>query len=143
MPRVRFTLSQVCIAHVRKNVSRRLQEIEGWDYYKTVIWRLLTELSEDGGRRLLKMERRVRAEPKLRRLAVELSEKWSSLLCHKRVRGMPQTNRCTERTIGRSKIRYKTLRGYKSEDGMMNGLSLTQWVWSGQEGLNLGELIVA
>ena len=42
---------------------------------------------------------------------------------------MPQTNNCTERTIGRSKacaglrsgIRYKTVRGYKSEEGMMNG----------------------
>ena len=40
---------------------------------------------------------------------------------------MPQTNNCTERTIGRSKIRYKTVRGYKSKEGMMNGLALTQW----------------
>ena len=51
---------QVCIAHVRKNVRRRLEEIEGWDHYKTMIWLLLSELSEDGGRQLLKMERRVR-----------------------------------------------------------------------------------
>ena len=134
---------QVCIAHVRKNVSRRLEEIEGWDHYKTMIWLLLSELSEDGGRQLLKMERRVRDEPKLRRLVVDLCGKWSSLLCHKRVRGMPQTNNCTERTIGRSKIRYKTVRGYKSKEGMMNGLALTQWVWSGQEGLDLAELIAA
>ena len=49
----------------------------------------------------------------------------------------------TEQTIGRSKIRYKTVRGYESEDGMMNGLGLTQWVWSGQEGLDLGELMAA
>ena len=56
---------------------------------------------------------------------------------------MPQTNNCTERTIGRSKIRYKTLRGYKSTEGMLNGLGLTQWVWSGEEGLDLGELIAA
>ena len=49
----------------------------------------------------------------------------------------------TVRTIGRSKIRYKTVRGYKSEEGMMNGLGLTQWVWSGENGLGLGDLIVA
>ena len=64
---------------------------------------------------------------------------------------MPQTNNCTERTIGRSKacaglrsgIRYKTARGYKSEEGMMNGLRLTQWIWSGRDGLDLDELVAA
>ena len=65
------------------------------------------------------------------------------MLCHKRVRGIPQTNNCTERTIGRSKIRYQTLRGNKSKEDMMNWLGLTQWVWNGQEGLNLAELIAA
>ena len=91
----------------------------------------------------MEMEVRVRDEPELRRLVVELCEKWRSVLCHQRVRGMPQTNNCTEQTIGRSKVRYKTVRGYKSEAGMMNGLGLTQWVWSGQDGLDLGELIAA
>lgn len=134
---------QVCIAHVRKNVWNRLEAIDGWDWYKARIWRLLRELPEGGGRELVDMERRVRQEPALRRLVVELSEKWRSLLCHQRVRGMPQTNNCTERAIGRSKVRYKTVRGYKSADGMMNGLGLTQWVWSGEEGLDLGELMEA
>ena len=43
----------------------------------------------------------------------------------------------------RSKIRYKTVRGYESEEGMLKGLGLTQWVWSGEDGLDLGELIAA
>ncbi len=133
----------VCIAHVRKWVRNRLSRIEGWDWYKARIWLLMAELPGEGGRELLKMERAVRGQPKLHRLVVELSEKWRSLTCHQRVRGMPQTNNCTERTIGRSKIRYKTTRGYKSEAGMMNGLGLTQWAWSGQEGLDLGELVAA
>ena len=89
------------------------------------------------------MEQAVRAEPKLRRLVVELCGKWPILLCHQRVGGMAQTNNCTETTIGRSKIRYKTVRGYKSMEGMMNGLGLTQWVWSGREGLDLGESVAA
>ena len=134
---------QVCIAHVRKNVVNRLDDIDGWDVCKSKVARVLTELSESGGRELLGIERHVRSDPKLRRLVVDLSEKWRSLLCHKRVRGMPQTNNCTERAIGRSKIRYKTVRGYKSIDGMMNGLGLTQWAWSGEEELDIGELIVA
>ena len=57
--------------------------------------------------------------------------------------GLPQANNCTGRTIGRSKIRYKTVRGYKSEEGMMNGWGLTLWVWSGMNGRDLSELIAA
>ena len=134
---------QICLAHVRKNVSRRLDEIEGWDWYKSRIWLLVSELPEGGGRELLRMERRVRENAELRRLVVELSNKWRSLTRHKRVRGLPETNNCTERVIGRSKIRYKTVRGYKSVDGMLNGLWLTQWVWSGDDGLSLSDLVAA
>ena len=120
----------VCIAHVRKWVWNRLREIEGWDWCRGRIWLLMTELPRGGGRGLRDMEPLVRGQPKLHRLMVELSEKWRSLTCHQRVIGMPQTNSCTERTIGRSKacaglrsdIRYRTVRGYKSEEGMMNGL---------------------
>ena len=38
---------QVCVAHVRKNVRRRLHEIEGWEWHKAQIWRLLMELDDD------------------------------------------------------------------------------------------------
>ena len=79
---------QVCIAHVRKNVWNRLEDIDGMGLAaEAMIWRLLTELPEDGGRKLLRMEPRVRAEPKLRRLVVGLCGKWRSLLCHQRVSG--------------------------------------------------------
>ena len=94
---------QVCIADVRKWVWNRLSEVAGWDWCKARIWRLLSELGQDGGMGLVEMEPLVRGQPKLRRLVVELSEKWRSLTCHQRVRGMPQTNNCTEQTIGRSK----------------------------------------
>ena len=46
----------------------------------------------------------------------------------------------TERAIGR---RYKTVRGYKSEDGMLNGFGLRRWAWSGLDGLELSELVAA
>ena len=94
---------QVCIARVKKWVWNRLREIDGWERYKQRIWLLMTELPMGGGRAPLNMETRVRGHQKLQRLVVELSEKWRSLTCHQRVRGMPQTNNCTERTIGRSK----------------------------------------
>ena len=100
LPRARYG---VCIAHVRKWVWNQLREIDGWDWCRSRIWRLMTELSKGDGRELLDMEPRVRGQPKLHRLVVELCDKWQSLTCHQRVIGIPQTNNCTERTIGRSK----------------------------------------
>ena len=90
---------QVCPAHVRKNVWVRLDEIKGWDGYKAGIWRMLGELPESGGMELLGMERYVRGEPKLRRPVVDLCDKWRSLLCHRRERGVPGANNCAERVI--------------------------------------------
>ena len=94
-------------------------------------------LLEGGGKLLLRMDPWVRDEPELRRLVVELCSKWCSLVCYRSVIGVPRTNNGTERVIGMSKIRYKTVRGYKSIDGMLNGMGLTQWVWSGRDGLSV------
>ena len=63
------------------------------------------------GCELSRMERKVRDNVELRRLVLELSDKWRSLTRYKRVTGLPETNNGTERVIGRSKIRYKTIRG--------------------------------
>ena len=73
----------------------------------------LDKLPDDGGKRLMGMEREARNEPALRRLAVDLCAKWRNLLCHKRMRGVCDTNNVTERVIGKSKIKYKTIRSYK------------------------------
>ena len=134
---------QVCLAHVRKNVYRRLGEIAGWEEVKARLRWLLTELPEGGGQELLELEQRVRGEPLLQRLVVALCEKWRSLTRYRHVSGLPATNNSTEQTIGRSKIRYRTLRGYKSAEGMLNGLGLTQWVWNGEEGRELAALLAA
>ena len=83
---------------------------------------------DDGDKRLMDMERDAREEPALRGLAVDLCAKWRGLLCHKRMRGVCDTDNVTERVIGRSKIRYNTIRSYKSIEGMMSGLWLTQRV---------------
>ena len=107
---------QICLAHVRKNVRRRLDEIERWDWHKARIWLLLRELPDDGGRELMRMERQVREDAELRRLVVELSDKWKSLTRHKRVRGLPETNNCTERVVVRSKACPRE-NGDKIQDG--------------------------
>ena len=53
-------------------MARRLRKVKGWEEWKSRLRMLLEELPEDGGKRLLMMEREVREEPDLRRLAVDL-----------------------------------------------------------------------
>lgn len=52
-------------------------------------------------------------------------------------------NSSTERDIGKSKVRYKTMRGYKSMDGMTNGITLTQWLYSGEDEHDLAKEMAA
>ena len=92
---------QICVTHARKNAARRLRN-------------LIDELHDDGGNWLIAMEREVREKSlRLRRLVVDLSVKWRSLLCHKRIRGVCDMSNVTERVIGRSNMRYKTIRATK------------------------------
>ena len=68
---------QICVARVKKWVRNRLDKIDGWDWIKTRIWRLLTDLPFDGDLELLRLERVVRdSDAALRRICVELSGKW-------------------------------------------------------------------
>jgi len=39
--------------------------------------------------------------------------------------GLPWTNNRTEQAIGRMKMRTRTVRGYKTEQGMLNGLMVS------------------
>ena len=41
------------------------------------------------------------------------------------------------------KVRYKPVRGYKSEGGMLNGFGLRRRDWSGRDGLELSEPVAA
>ena len=131
---------QICLAHVRKWVTNRLKKVEGWEEEKALIQRLIRELPQDSSALLLRLERRVRRSPPLRRLVVDLLQRWPALVCHQRVTGVPATNNRTEQAIGKSKVRFKTVRGFKSPLGAMAGVALTQWLYSGAEEHNLAEL---
>ena len=76
---------RICVAHVKKRAWNRPYKIDGWDWVKARIWRLLTELPFDGDLELLRLERAVRdGDATLRRPRVGLSGKWRALLCHRR-----------------------------------------------------------
>ena len=131
---------QVCLAHVRKWVANRLRSIRGWEQEKALVRQLVRELPVEGGERLLRLEPRVRASPALRRLVIDLIGRWPALVYHQGRPWVPQTNNRTEQAIGKSKVRFKTVRGFKSVAGMLAGVALTQWLYSGAAVHDLSEL---
>ncbi len=126
---------------------------------------LLEELAEEGGKQIGRMHREyLWAQPprrkqdkegeankekangaayRMRMLTLELWQKWPKIRLHlKRPElSLDGTNNTSERAIGRSKVRYKTMRGYKSEEGMSNGVVLTQWLYSGEDEHDLAEVM--
>jgi transposase-like protein len=119
---------------------------------------LVDDLEEEGGARMGRLHRgyswaspperkgeKASAAYRMRMLTLELWNRWPKLLLHLRrpELGMDGTNNASERSIGKSKIRYKTMRGYKSEDGMKNGIGLTQWLYSGEDEHDLGKEMAA
>jgi transposase-like protein len=132
---------QVCLAHVRKWVAQRLQRIRGWEEEKTLIREIVRALPADGGERLMRLERRARRAPPLRRLVVDLLGRWPALVYHQGRPWVPATNNRTEQAIGKSKVRFKTVRGFKSVVGALAGVALTQWLHSGAAVHDLRELV--
>jgi transposase-like protein len=131
---------QVCVAHVRRWVGRRLRRIEGWEEAKTLIQELVRALPGDGGKRLMALEPKVRRAPPLRRLVVDLIQRWPALVFHQGRPWVPATNNRTEQAIGKSKVRFKTVRGFKSVAGALAGVALTQWLYSGASQHDLRDL---
>ena len=123
---------QVCIAHVRKNVTKRLRDLPGQEAVKTAVRELVRDFPPWGERALRELAKTLRRHVPWRRFLSELADKWRSLRRFREDSRVPATNNVTERAIGRSKVRYKTVRGFKSEEGMLNLVALTQWLYTPQ-----------
>jgi len=132
---------QVCQFHLRRWVGRDLYELretvpKEWLWVIDEVKHLLDELPPEGSRRLFELwklipERRAgRNQPrspldKLRHLLIRLSEHWDSYRVFAWHNDVPWTNNGTEQAIGRLKVRSRTVRGYKSWQGMWAELMLT------------------
>lgn len=132
---------QVCQFHVRRWVGRALHELsetvpKDWLWVLEEIKPLLAELPPEGSRRLFELwkqipERRSGRDGELspldhlRLLLIRLSEHWNSYRVFDWQPQVPWTNNGTEQTIGRMKMRARTVRGYKSWSGMQAGLLLS------------------
>jgi transposase-like protein len=129
---------QVCQFHVRRWVGRTLHELRDsvpkeWLWVLDEIRSLLAELPPEGGRRLFELwkqipERRIgqtgERSPleKLRNMLIRLSEHWESYRVFDWQPDVPWTNNGTEQVIGKLKMRSRTVRGYKSWQGMRAAL---------------------
>ncbi len=130
---------QICQFHLRRWVGRTRHELretlpQEWHWVLDEIKKMLAELPLEGDKRLMELWRSIpenRAgrlgEPlspldQLRQLLIRLSENWASYRVFDWQEDVPWTNNGTEQVIGRMKMRSRTVRGYKTEDGMLNGL---------------------
>lgn len=82
---------------------------------------------------------------RMRMLTLEIWNKWPKIRLHQ---ARPEfkldgTNNASERGIAKSKVRYKSMRSYKSMGGMKNAIALTQWLYRGEEEHDLAEEMAA
>ena len=131
---------QICQFHVRRWVGRTLKELHTtlpppWLGMLDEIKQLLQELPIEGSRRLFELWKQIdvprsaRDEPRtpldqLRDLLIRLSEHWESYRIFDWQPEVPWTNNGTEQVIGRMKMRSRTVRGYKTQPGMLADLLL-------------------
>lgn len=123
---------------------------------------ILKELPEEGARRIGRLHREylwaapprrkgqeeakeASAAYRMRMLTLKLWNDWNKVRLHlsRPELGLDGTNNASERCIGRSKVRYKTMRGYKSPEGMTNGIALTQWLYGGGDEHDLAKEMTA
>lgn len=131
---------QVCQFHVRRWVGKTLKDLQEtipkeWLWVLDEVRQLLEVLPPDGsralyilwkqlpGRRSLPNQTRSALE-QLRDLLLRLSQDWHKYCAFQSEPEIPWTNNATERAIGRMKMRARTVRAYKSWQGMEAGLML-------------------
>jgi transposase-like protein len=138
---------QLCLAHWRKAIARRLKKIEGYPQEKRLIREALKQLDEAGleAIRWLHAQFRQARPPRkgekqspeygLRMLTLDILENWNRLVCYQQTHEplrdnlgrklpreyrVPSTNNATENAIGRGgKIRAKRMRGFKRLDTVL------------------------
>lgn len=130
---------QVCQFHLRRWVGKALHDLRvslpaQWHTTVDEVKLLVQELPAQAEKRLLQIYRQIpanragrRDEPmtpleQFRHLVGRLADDWTKYRVFDWQPEVPWTNNLTEQTIGRMKMRARTVRGYKSEAGMLNGL---------------------
>jgi transposase-like protein len=132
---------QVCQFHVRRWVGKALHALretlpKEWLGMIDEVKQILQDLAPEGSRQLLELYKKLPARQtqpdqplsavdQLRLLLIRLSDHWAQFRVFDWQEDVPWTNNGSERVIGRMKMRSRTVRGYKSKDGMLNALMVT------------------
>lgn len=131
---------QVCLAHVKKNLGKRLHLLKKkiplayisqlssiLDPPEVESDQILKDLLKDP--RLWKNGNKSKHWVTFRGIVTDLLRNWSNYTAYLKYpeANLPTTNNKTEQAIGRSKIRYKPTRGFKSKEGVLNFFYLTQY----------------
>ena len=106
-----------------------------WLWVLDEIRELMEFLPPDGNKKLYSLWKQLpgrRSKPNQTRLALEqlrdlllrLSQDWLRYCAFQSEPHVPWTNNLTERVIGKMKMRARTIRDYKSRQGMQAGLSM-------------------
>lgn len=139
---------QGCHFHLRRWVGRALADLErhlgdAWQPTIAAVRRIVRECPADGGAQLLEIWHTLQEVPhgrtgartpqaRLWLLTLRLSEQWHSYRVAASRSEVPRTNNRSEQAIGRLKMRARTVRGYKSSDGLRNGCALAGVIGTGQ-----------
>jgi hypothetical protein len=138
---------QLCLAHWRKAVAKRLKKLAGYQAEKKLVKTALAQLDEPGRQSIEWLHTQFRGarpprkgeqqtpEYALRMLTLDTLENWNRLVCYQqkhealrdelgrqvpRTYQVPSTNNATENAIGRGgKIRAKRMRGFKRADTIL------------------------
>jgi len=136
---------QVCQFHVRRWVGRALKGLQQtvpkeWQWVLGEVHELIEYLPPEGDKRLYALWKQVavrrrgsghalNALEQLRDLLLRLSQRWESYCTFQSEPQVPWTNNGSEQAIGRMKMRARTVRGYKTWEGMHTGLLLAGSHW--------------
>lgn len=131
---------QVCQFHVRRWVGKTLKDLQEtvpkqWLWCLQEARDLLDVLHPQASQRLYALWKQLPGRrsganksrsplEQLRDLLLRLSRDWHIYCTFQSEPQVPWTNNATERAIGKMKMRARTVRGYKSWQGMQSGLLL-------------------
>ena len=159
---------QLCLAHWRKALARRLKKIPGYPKEKKLLRDALKQLDRPALRAVRWLHRQFAQAPPpkagehqtpayaMRMLTLEVIENWRRLTCYqRRHKGLdnlarpvardylvPETNNATENSIGRAiKVRAKLTRGFKSLPSALRTTLLVACTAGVLAGLNFEQLI--
>jgi Transposase IS66 family len=131
---------QICQFHVRRWVGKALKELQEtvpqeWLWVLEEIHQLLDLMPPDGSKSLYALWKQLpgrhskrnqarSALEQVRDLLLRLSQDWQNYCTFQSEPEVPWTNNSSEQAIGRMKMRARTVRGFKSWQGMQAGLLL-------------------